>query len=389
MADVFTDITELLKTEYVDTGKLGLHISEKTVVLDLIKRNSGVTNMSQKSFEVDCDAYGANAYWFDPDTDSDLSSHAPTFDSMTVSVKSLAVNSFVKDIDLQVKKAGATADIAIKLKNHLVLAMARAMNVSAVADTKGKIARANGANAAAVVTFDEAVPDAFKPGQLITIGSNDATVSTVDSETQITLTTTVSVTDNDIIYDRSASTNAADGLGNLIANTGTIQGVNKATNYWAHSFIDSTSEAIDTADLLKIALKVNRYGTGAKVILTGEDLWRKIGADLTSLKQVNLASAQSYIDLPGGWSGLRFAAGAQAMPIIQEADMVYGTNGKVYVITPEALTLGSLGERFLPGSNGFFDRVNKRPKWEITMVNYANFAVKNFKAVGLLSNKTT
>lgn len=387
MADIFADITEILQTEYVP--KMEMHVSNKTVVLEMIKRNSGVYNMNQKSFEVDCDAYGANAYWFDPDTDGDLNSHAPVFDSMTVNVKSVAVDTFVKDIDLQVKKAGVTADLAVKLKNHMTLGMARALNVSAVADTKGKIARANGANAGAVVTFDEAVPDAFKPNQLITIGSNDATVSTVDSETQITLTATVSVADNDIIYDRSASSNAADGLGNLIINSGTVQGVAKGTNFWAHSFIDSTSEVLDTADLVKIALKVNRYGSGAEFVLCGEDLWRKIGADLTGLKQVNLSSAQSYIDLPGGWSGLRFAAGSKAMPIIQEADMVYGSSGKVYVITPDALTLGALGERFLPGSNGFFNRVDKRPKWEITMVNYCNFAVKNFKAVGLLSNKTT
>jgi len=387
MTDYFADITEILQTEYIP--KMEMHISKKTVVLDMIKRNSGVHSMNQKSFEVDCDAYGANAYAFDPDTDADLSSHAQTFDSMTVSVKAVASDQFVKDIDLAVKKAGATADLAVKIKEHMALGMARLLNRCAVADTKGQVALLNGAmTGGTTVTVNQSVPDAFKPNQLLTIGTTTCAVTTVNSETEIVVDTAITESDNAVVYNRGYASEP-DGLGTLIANTGTIQAVAKATNYWSHSFIDSDSEELDTADLVKITLKVNRYGSGAQMILCGEDLWRKVGGDLTALKQVNLASAQSYIDLPGGWSGLRFAAGSKAMPLMQEADMTYGSSGKMYVITPDALTMGSLGERFLPGSNGLFNRIDKRPKWEISMVNYCNFAIKNFKAIGLLSDKTT
>lgn len=388
MSDVFADITEILKTDYEPTMEKA--ISEQNFVLSQIKKNSGVRMNSAKSFEVKVLAYGANSYFYDPDTDSDLSSHAQTYDTMSSSLKALANDAFFKDIDLQVKGAGAAVDLAIDTKNALVAAAARALNRCLVATTKGQLALVNGTSGAATdIAFDNAVVDAFKPGQLITIDTDECTVSTVNSETEITVTPSVTVADNDVIYNRGYA-NEADGLANLIVNSGTIQGVTKATNYWAHSFIDSDAETINTADLLANMLKVNRYGKGVSYSLMGESLWSKIGADLTALKLVNLTSGQGMIDLPGGWSGLKFAAGAKAVPLMAEPDMVYGSSGEIYNVTNDAVTLASFnnGGKFLQGSNGVLDRVSKRPKWEITLLDYVNFAVKNFKGVGALKSKT-
>lgn len=387
MADVFTDITEILKTDY--EPRMADAISKKTVALDTIKRDSGIRQLSQKAFEIDADAYGLRGYSFDPDTDADLTSGAPTFDSMTISAKAIAITTFLKDIDLKVKKAGAAADLAVKVKNHIVNGMARTLNQQLCANNKGALCRLNGSPSSSTVTVDEPGTEHLYPGQTVYVGSSSYTVSTVNSETSVTFTASLSgESDDALVYSSSgASSNDMDGFAQLIVNTGTVQGVAKDTNFWSHSWIDSDAETIDTADLLKVILKANRFGPGVAYCLMGEDLWRKVGADLTALKQVVVGKGD-WIDLPGGWSGLKFAAGNKAVPLMAESDMVYQA-GEVYAITPEAMGLGVLDENFLPGSNGLFNKIDKRPKWEISRVLYGNFFVRNFKAIGALKSKTT
>lgn len=77
-------------------------------------------------------------------------------------------------------------------------------------------------------------------GDTIKIDTDDATISTVDSDTQITLTAAVTVADNDAIKRRigTATTVEPDGIQNVFDDDNTFGGINRATAlYWQPKLI--------------------------------------------------------------------------------------------------------------------------------------------------------
>ena len=90
-------------------------------------------------------------------------------------------------------------------------------------------------------------------GDLIKIDTDDATIATVDSDTQITLSSAVTVADNDVIKRRigSSAVDEPDGIQNVIADDGTFGGLARSTrNWWKAKVIDAGTDAPLTLALM-------------------------------------------------------------------------------------------------------------------------------------------
>lgn len=104
------------------------------------------------------------------------------------------------------------------------------------------LTRINGAATSAVQTVDST--RFLGEGDTIQIATDDVTISTVDSDTQITLTGSITTADNDTIKRRIGTSLVVepDGIQNVFSDTNTFGGINRATAlYWQAKLIKNAA----------------------------------------------------------------------------------------------------------------------------------------------------
>lgn len=225
-------------------------------------------------------------------------------------------------------------------------------------------------------------------GQAIKIGTTAATISSVDSNTGVTLTAAVSWSDNDVVTLTGADEPM--GLAGHIDdgdNVSTYQNLARASYPMLKSQTDDTTEALNESDCINVCLSAMEYGEGPSCGLLNQNLWAKYGALLLSMKR----NTDLKPVLGGGWSGLELNVGSKVIPMICDYDTWDG-----YVQFPafDKLTIAQACEMFewLAGYDGDNNALRRSPtvrtNWEGTQKWYMNLVGLDVQCMARLSNKT-
>ena len=180
------------------------------------------------------------------------------------------------------------------------------------------------------------------------------TVSEVASSTTFTATTAESVTDNDLVvradvYDLTDSVYTDwTSCRSLVNNTGTVQGINKATNFWFQSYVPSDVGALALADFSDMANTTREYSDDPSACfwIGNQKQWDRYSALLTSTKSYDADRFQG--NLAGGVKGLTVYTPDGALPFYIDNDV---EDGVIYLIDPNGLAFCSFRE-FGPADDG-------------------------------------
>lgn len=206
-------------------------------------------------------------------------------------------------------------------------------------------------------------------GQLIQIGTTaqveagtaDAvTVATIISDTQFTVDTSITVVAGDVIVNQKAydTTNSIytemSGIRNLLDNTATgavdgiapdtnFQGIARATNNFANSFVykPSAYETLTLERMTEYYLKARKFGK-PNLIRVNADLYAKYWALLYAKK-----GFYNTMQLEWGFEGLEFAGGTNPVPVVLDYDT---DEASVEILDTETFTYGEMAPV------GFVDR---------------------------------
>lgn len=256
----------------------------------------------------------------------------------------------------------------------------------------GKLCLANGSTAGSTTLTVDGCPAAglagteyLAEGMYIVIGTGAAVqISSVDSDTQVTLGASRAWADNDVIKKENADEMM--GLAGLIDdgdNVAIIQNITRSSSPWAKSHVEDTGAVLTEAQMINLYLKTLRFG-GGKVWLMGETLFSKYGQLLTSLKKT--ADLKEVLD--GGWLGLSFMGGKVGVMLDPDT-----WDGYAQLVDFDKLTLAQMSSPFewleADAHGGILKRsASNRTVWEGTLKYYANLCARSFKSSGRLSGKT-
>lgn len=242
-------------------------------------------------------------------------------------------------------------------------------------------------------------------GDLLTIGTAaeilagtgvDCEVASVTDNVTFETTANVTLADNDIVVRRSVydSTNSVfkelHGLDSLIANTGTVQGVNKATNQWFQSQITAVGGDLTVNKILLNIAACRRYSKNPQnLILVGNTYqFLRYSGLLTSTKSYDADKFAG--NLAGGIQGLTVYSPDGALPFFLDDDV---PDGQIYVIDPDGYTWGEMMPfDFVPDnlSMGGYPATRETgyARYEFAFMMMGNLAQVNARSSGKLTGIT-
>lgn len=235
------------------------------------------------------------------------------------------------------------------------------MNRQMVGNASGVLCYANGAvsssNVFTVQTNTSATNEVpgtkhLQEGDVLLVGTagqveagtaQTVTVSSVDSATQFTSTTDETTSDNDVIV-RADVYNADDTVYNeiqtlagLLSNTGTVQNINKANNYWFQSEQPSAVGALALADIDDLVSATRQFATdpSACFLLGNRKQWRRYSALLQANRRFNHSTPSDFSgNLVGGSTGLSVYTPDGEIAFAMDDDV---PDGVIYLVDPNGL----------------------------------------------------
>ncbi|NDK08270.1 phage major capsid protein [Candidatus Gracilibacteria bacterium] len=331
----------------------------------------------------------------------------PSFGQMEVAPKYGYGSHILWDATLEAIKGGtgSLADVLTKFGTSLTKAFDRSVNRQMFGNGQGVLTLINGAGSA---TATHTVDSTFylAPGMNLLVGTkaqieagtaDSVVVSTVNSDTSVTFTTSITSADNDLIVTKgvyTAGTSAYEeimGLGMLVSNNtenagSSFQGKLRSTNAWANSYVDSTSAVLTEAQIISMVTQATKYGD-PDLIMTTPDLSNKYASLLsTNRRQVNT------LDLAGGFKGLEVSIGNKPLAMVQDWDCPTGNMFCLDTATWGFAELAPLS--YLDNGMGgmlttVVDADGKRiPGYQVTMKLYGNLCGTTPRANAKLTNKT-
>lgn len=231
------------------------------------------------------------------------------------------------------------------------------MNRMFFAPTTHALAIVDGASAGTTITLqtstagtNETTPTKYlQIGDTLLIGTtaqieagtaDTVVVASITSATVFEATAAVTVADNDVVaradvYDTTNSVYTdITSLASLVNNTGTVQGVNKATNFWFQSNVTDAAGALTLAQINNLANNTREFSMnpGERFLIGNQTQWNRYSALLTSTKTL---FADTYKGrLAGGTDGLVFYSPDGGLPFFIDNDV---EDGKIYLIDPNGL----------------------------------------------------
>lgn len=238
--------------------------------------------------------------------------------------------------------------------NGMMVGKAHAVGAQQIAVVNGAV------SAATTVTVDnggtaETPPTQFiEQGDLLTIGTAaeilagtgvDCEVASVTSDTVFETTAAVTLVDNDIVvrrgvYDATNSVfNEITGLDSLVNNTGTVQGINKATAAWFQSQVTGSAGTLTVNQILNLQAKARRYSQNPQnMVLIGNFVqWLRYSSLLTTQKTYDADKFAG--NLAGGVQGLQVYAPDGGLPFFVDDSV---PDGYIYVVDPDGYVWGEL-----------------------------------------------
>lgn len=345
----------------------------QTILLDQMKRNSGVTYMNNKFYAPMRSTRHGGVTNLANDGDSTISGTAGLAQA-NVSVKIITGAFDISKLAIDATKSSQSAVTQALTFQAKALAtdFARSANRQLYGDGAGAIGEYQGSTAAAafsmtnpgtsagtndgriydrygtgVVNGDISPVKYLAPGMIIGVGSPGTALGTISSlASNGTLgTVTLSATQNaayaagQAVYlvdgsGAGAGTMEITGVKRALASdsTGTYAGVARSTTGWTPQF-GSESEALTLTRMEQYYLAAREYSqVGDKyAIFVNKTLYRKYGDILTSMRRT-----VDTADLLGGWKGLEFAAGAGDVGVFLDFDV---PDGEALILNMDSWTI--------------------------------------------------
>jgi hypothetical protein len=400
-----TDILNLLQKSI--QGKLEDNVPRTTPLLDVLKKNSGVTPLANGTFYItewveDFSNVGQFALGSTL-TGGSAENVQPVITSKNLFADVVAHEKTILSMSKVPK--GSLVDFVKSQTDRMERAIAREMNRTFFGNAAGVVARANGLGTAStsltVKALDADTSDLtgvryIKVGDFIKIGTEAAVQVTARAGAVLTLASARTWAADDNILKASEDGAVAvemQGLKGLIVNTGTIQGINVANYPNLQSYVDTTAATISSVGekpMQRAYLETFEQKVSNKMVgFANISVFNQWASVLTALKKT--ANTSEVIK-----GGLEVQGDVQTMPYL---DFM---GGKVYMdidawtkhwfsVDPESLTIGDLGDgvKFAtsPDGQGVWSRITaKSPQYEATLRFYGELIVKNPGANSVCTN---
>lgn len=396
---------------------------KKTILLDQMKRNSGVQVINNEfHFPVYTSRHGGVAALAN-DGNSVLSSSGRSLGKGTVAVKTIsgALNISKLAIDASRSNTLAVENALTSQTKTLTEDFSRQTNrqlygdgigvVSAVRVTGGSVSGTEAAVETPAATIDDgrtldwygtingdiSPVKYLAPGNILGVGTGAAGAGTVVAVTGTSVQFSAfaagsAIAANDSIYilDGSgggAGTSEIVGVRAALSSTtgGSVYaGVTRNTTGWTPQF-GSVSEALTLSRMESSYLSAKEFAeTEDKfIILVNKTLYKKYGDILTSMRRTVNAT-----DLLGGWSGLEFAAGAGNVGVFLDYDV---PDGEVEILDLDTWTIcqvNDLGWMEDPNGGGLL-RLQNTILYQAVMVWFVNAVCLAPAANGRETRKTS
>ena len=374
-----SDLSSILKK--IIAPAIQRQLFKETVLLDKLKKNSGVIRMPNNTFYIPMQV-GHHSGIYSVAEGAQILKGEAKYAQPYVSAKYTFGAFEITDQAIEAANDSMAAIATVLNENSMSLktALRKDVNRIALGDGTGQLCLVNGASAGTTLTVDTPGTEYLREGGSILVNGLTKVISSVDSDTQVTLSTTASVDDNDVVT--RAAADEGMGLkggiddGDFVA---TIQNITRSTNPYAVSYADDTAEQLTEADMITAFLTAKKYGN-PKVALMGQTLFQRYGSILTSMKK----TADLKEVLSGGWKGLDFMGGDCAVMLDYDVPA-----GFVFFVDFDSITIGEMTPvSWLDRGAGVLTKVPDYAKWEGTMRYYWNVIFKNFRANARLSAKT-
>lgn len=299
---------------------------------------------------------------------------------------------------------GATRKMHTTL-NGMLVGKAHALGCQRLCVVNGAVSAATTVVVDNAGTAETPATHFLRVGDLLTIGTAaeilagtgvDCTVASITDGVTFETSAAVTLVDNDIVVRRGVydSTNSVfkeiHGLDSLIAATGTVQGVNKATASWFQSYVSAVSGDITVNKILLMIANCRRYAKNPQnLILIGNTYqWLRYSGLLTSTKSYDADKFAG--NLAGGVGNLTVYSPDGAIPFFLDDDV---PDGYIYCVDPDGFIWGEMAPfDFVPDSlsmSGYpGSRVAGYAKYEFGFIMMGNFAQTNAQSSGKLTTIT-
>lgn len=386
-----SNISNLL--EKVIAPAIESQLFEENFLTDWLRKNSGVQKLDNNEFYITVIKSRNPSIGFIADTTTNLDTQTADITSQ-VKVSSKYGFGTLRFDDRAIEAAksdkGAIKELVSTYSEQLKNDLAKDVNRQFFLYGNGRLCLANGAGTdTTTVTVDTPGTEYLDAGMNIIIGSGSAVrITSVDSDTQITIAAARSWSDNAVITRADADGVAASemmGLGGIVDDGGrvaTLQTIARSTNPWWKAYLDTTAEALAVADMQTAYHKALKYAgkKGEFAIITGQTLYEKYGTLLTATQ----TRVNTDYEFSGGWKGLSFMGGKAGVYLDFDCP-----EGEMYFIDRNSLTTVQLTPvGWMPGTNGVLTKVAGSTLWEAVLRFYGNLAVKKVRSNAALRAKT-
>jgi len=383
---------------------------KQTILLDQMKRNSGVTFLNDEFIAPVRTSRHPGIANLANDGGSVVTSSGGSVGRGTVPVKVVSGAFDISKLAIDATKTSKGAvESALEFQARTMASdFARHINrqlyggsVGVVAQLKGSVGTSTAGKGTASVTFiDSSVDDGrmvdvygsingdispvkyLQVGQHVGIGTAGNATGTIDGITgtasagtwAINFTGYPATAANDSIYILDGSHNTPgscefSGIRDAVASdtAGSYAGLARTTTGWTATF-GSASEALTLSRMEDAYLAAKEYAQmdDKYIILVNKSLYKKYGDILTSMRRT-----VQEADLLGGWTGLEFAAGAGRVGVFLDYDV---PDGEVIVLNLDTWTLCQVSDlQWLEDPNGGgLLRLQNTITYQATMVWFAN-----------------
>jgi len=398
------------------------NFSKQTVLLDQLKRNSGVTFMNNNFYAPIRTTRHSGVSNLATDNDTTVSGTAGVGQA-SIGVKIITGAFDISKLAIDATKSSRSAvESALTYQaTSLASDFAKSINRQFYGDGSGIIGEVIGSVAGDAGTFtmgprtaslddgrstdnygmvngDIRPEDYIFPGMVVGIGTAAAAKGTVSTVTAgatagsatVVLTAGTAIVANDAVYALSggligAGSSEFTGVRAALSGstTGTYAGLTRGVFGWAPQ-LGTVSEALSLSRMELSYLRARKYGQmgDRQAVFVNLTLYKKYGDLLQSMRRVVNES-----DLLGGWTGLEFAAGAGKVGVFLDVDV---PDGEVLILNLDSWTICQVGdlEWMEEANQGSMLRLANKISYQATMVWFANLLCLAPAANGRETQKT-
>lgn len=391
-----SDISNVLQK--VIAPKIQEVLPEDIIFYDMLKRNSGVQKLANNTFYLTVRS-GRHSGIAAVSEGAKLASGKPKYDQYTVSSKYVFGTFELTDQVLEAAKdsKGALVNYMTEQTRALRIDFARELNrmfwgyggegVALVAAGDATTGTTLTLAPMLSVNSDIAATKYLAAGMKIECNGDTDTIVSVDSATQVTLTTGFTRVAGETIKKTDGDGTVVDepmGMDGIVSNSTealvpTFQGQTRASTPFANiSYYDATSEALGLNKMELAYIAAKEYGN-PRFVFMNKTLWKKYGNLLEGYKR----TADLKEILSGGWKGLDFMGGNAA--VVLDYDV---PDGKVFFIDPDSVTIGEMTPlSWIDRGDGVLRRIDYA-SWQGVLRWYGNLIGKNVQANAKLTTKT-